>query len=566
MRRSTSGRRRWFAGLGLGLCALVTLSASGQPDSAYAGQPLPGAKLSSAELRIIVEAAKSCPTLTPARLAGQVMAASQFDASPVDALKAVGGKGTAGLTPQVWKQWAPWEDASSRDSKASILALAHEMCDLVGQLRVVKITGDPWQLALAAHWVGMEPVIGVAGVPAGAREYVDTVGRYAQWYALQPEFGGSGDPDPETTLTNPQVADVPALPVPGEYVKAVVSAGKTCAAMPAARIAAQLMAASGFDAQKLGPSGEQGIAQFLPQIWVKYVPPSANTAWSPTAAIPALGTTMCALVKEMAGRDKDTYALALAAFHQGDSELTAADVAGSPGLTALAGLVRRYEVAYAKDVRLAAPAPATSTPPTQNPTPNPTKSTAKPKPTKTATTTKAPGRTNQPAIKAADGDGSGRVYGPYFIYDHGTHQCVDVPGVGAGPRDGPINQSTCLKTVKDNQEFAFVPRFIDSDGYQLYWIRNIVDGYCIDPPGTGAVASGTLLKETGCFDADNQYWRLEPTITAEGFQHYWLRNTASGLCLDVPGNADAGKDTQLALSYCQKNNDQDWALVQKSEW
>jgi len=564
MRRPTGGGRRWLVGVGLGLCALVTLASSAQPDSAYAGKPLPATKLSAAELSIVVDAAKSCPTLTPARLAGQVMAASQFDTSPVDAIKAVGGTGTAGLTPTVWKQWAPWADASSGDTKASILALAHEMCDLVGQIRVVKITGDPWQLALAAHRVGMESVIGAGGVPAGAREYVDTVARYATWYALQPQFGGKGDADPETTPAGPQVNDVPALPVPDQYVPAIVSAGKTCGAMPATRIAAQLMATSGFDAQKLGPSGEQGIAQFLPQVWVQYVPPSAATAWSASAAIPALGTTMCALVKETAGRDKDAYALALAAFQQGNSAVTAADVAGSPGLTALVGLIRRYEVGYLKDARLAAPAPAAT--PTPKPTPKSSAtSPAKPKATQT-TKSKAPGRTNQPPIKTADGDGSGRVYGPYFIHDHGTGRCIDIPGTGAGPTEGPMNQSTCLPAADDNQEFGFVPRRTDADGYQLYWIRNVKDGHCVDPPGTGADAAETRLMENVCLDDDNQYWRLQRTITANGFQYYWLINTASGFCLDVPGDAAAGNETQLQLYPCQLGNDQDWALIERSEW
>ncbi|MEV4637769.1 RICIN domain-containing protein [Actinoplanes sp. NPDC049548] len=555
---ATLGGRRLAALAALGLAALVTLAASGRPDSAYAGQALPGAEVSPDQVKVLVEAAKSCPALTPARLAGQVMAASQFGTEPVEAVSAAGGRGPAGLTPKVWHRWAPWADARQTDTRASVLALAHGMCDLVGQLRLVKVPGDQWRLALAAHRVGMAPVIQAATVPAAAREYVDTVERYAIWYALQPAFGGSGDPAPSTRPVDPQVTEAPLVPVPDAYVAAVVAAGRVCKDVPAPRVAAQLMATSAFDPQRLGPAGQQGIAQFLPQTWVRYVPPSGATPWSPTAAIRALGTTMCAIAEEMAPRAEDPYPLALAAFQRGDSSIGRDDLDGSKSLTALVQLVHRYETEYAKDARLTAapkPAPSASATPRESGKPAP-------KPTKTH----APGRSNQPPVKAADGDGSGRVYGPYFLHNNGTGQCMDVPGSGSGERDGPINQSPCLKSTEDNQEFAFVPRFVDGDGYQLYWIRNVVDGYCVDPPGVAEVPDGTRLNETGCFDDDNQYWRLEKTITVGAFQHYWIRNAASGLCLDVPGDADAAKDTQLALSACHENNDHDWALVQKSEW
>ncbi|MFI7539836.1 RICIN domain-containing protein [Actinoplanes sp. NPDC049599] len=563
MKRPTPGSRKLVTAAALGLAALITLAASARPDAAAAVPALPGAEVSDADLRILVEAAKSCPALTPARLAGQVMAASQFSGDPVQAVSAAGGRGAAGLTPQTWRKWAPWQNAKQTDSKASIVALAHGMCDLVGQLRVVKLTGDQWRLALAAHRVGMAPVIQAATVPAGAREYVDTVERYAVWYALQPQFGGSGDPSPASSPTDPAVADVPLLPVPDQYVAAVVEAGRICRAVPPTRIAAQIMATSAFDAQKLGPAGQQGIGQFLPQVWVRYVPQSSSTPWSDQAAVKALGTTMCAMVKEHAKQGKDAYPVALAAFRRGDSSVrNKADVAGSASLTALVTQVARYEGEYLKDVRLVRPAAAPSTPAKPTPTSDPT--TSAPKPTKTGSSTA--GRSNQPPIKAADGDGSGRVYGPYYLHNHGTGLCVDIPGYGAGPRDGPVNQAPCLPKIEDNQEFAFVPGPVDGDGYQLYKIRNIDSGYCLDPPGLGSNPGGTPLSETGCFDGDNQDWRLEKSIKVGKFQHYWLRNAASGMCLDVPGDANAPKDTRLALSPCQKKNDHDWSLVQKAEW
>ncbi|MEV6846527.1 RICIN domain-containing protein [Actinoplanes sp. NPDC051411] len=536
------------------------MATSAANNSASAADPLEGSRVSSDDLRTLVSAAGSCPTLTPARLAGQVMAASQFSGQPVAAMKEVGGQGPAALTTQVWAKWAPWQGAQPTDREASIVALAHDMCQLVGQVRVVKIDGDQWDLALAAHRTSMEAVVSAGAVPDSTQEYVDTVERYAAWYALQPEFGGSGVAAP-TATTDPQVVEDPVVPVPDALVPAVVAAGKVCPEMPPSRIAAQVMATSGFDQQKLGPTGEQGIAQFLPQTWVRYVPPSdSSTPWDPKTALPALGKTMCALVK-----DDGEYSTALATFTQGSA------AADTPAVAKLADVVERDATEYAKDARLQVKAPS-ATP--HSPSPDASTSTladgkapvagATTPGTTTATTKPAKASSkpagDQPPVK---GSGSGASYGPYFIYDSATTQCFDIPGYGAGPRDGPVNQAPCAKTAPDNQKYAFVPRGKDANGNQEYWIRSVTDNYCVDPPGTGAAAPESQLDETGCFDQDNQYFRLQPTFSSGGRQYYWIVNTASGLCVDVTGVKPTAPDTRLALWTCTEGDDQDWALVKK---
>jgi hypothetical protein len=563
MTRMFVGSRRLAAVTVLGLAALVTLAASARPDAASAVEALPGAEVSAADLSILVEAAKSCPALTPARLAGQVMAASKFSSDPVSAVSAVGGRGTAGLTPQVWRKWAPWEDAKATDKKASVIALAHGMCDLFGQLRVVKIPGDQWRLALAAHRVGMAPVIDAAAVPASTREYVDVVERYALWYALQPAFGGTGVAAPATVPVGPAITQAPVVRVPDQLLAAVVVAGKSCKAMPPARIAAQIMATSGFDARKLGADGQQGIAQFLPQVWVQYVPTSSATPWDPDAAVSALSTTMCAMIKKTAKVDSENaYALALAAFRRGDESIkTNQDLSGSQPLTQLVDLVKHYETEYAKDTRLTVRTPAPSSSSSAKGTRPGTEAKT---PTKKGNPTSS--RTNQPPIKGKDGDGSGRVYGPYFIFDNGTAQCVDAPGTGAAKNLDPISQNQCVKDQDDNQEFSFVPRAVDSNGNQLYWIRNIDGGYCLDLMGVDPPKFEDKLVTTDCHDNDNQDWRLQKTITVNKLQYYWIINASSGLCLDVPGEANAWAGVQLQMSPCHANDDDDWSLVQKSEW
>jgi hypothetical protein len=161
-----------------------------------AGLSLPGedsnqaVPVSAADLAVIVSAAQSCPAVTAPRLAGQLMAASAL--KPSASSSAVpGGAGIAGLSDAVWKKWAPAAQANRGSTADNIVALAHDMCDLTGQARAARIAGDAWRAALGAFHSGMAAVIAAGGVPADARDYVDTVSRYAAWYARRPEFSGT---------------------------------------------------------------------------------------------------------------------------------------------------------------------------------------------------------------------------------------------------------------------------------------------------------------------------------------------------------------------------------------
>ncbi|GAB2943770.1 hypothetical protein GCM10027280_35540 [Micromonospora polyrhachis] len=162
--------------------------------------PLPGVAVPPGYLRPITEAAGSCPTLTPAKLAGQLMAESRFVA---DATTARAGRGLAGLTDDEWRTWQPWSGVDQGDAEASVFALAHYLCHLIGQVREVKLEGEVWPLAVAAYHSGMPAVISANGVPDGARDYVVRTGRYAAWYALNTGFNESAllAAGPETTAT-----------------------------------------------------------------------------------------------------------------------------------------------------------------------------------------------------------------------------------------------------------------------------------------------------------------------------------------------------------------------------
>jgi len=352
----------------IGLVGVVATAGFG---SATAGETqLPGRPVPVAEARTIAAAALSCPALTPAKLAGQLMAGSGFDT----AARNGGGAGLAGLTDVTWQRWKPRVSAQRTDPDANITALAHLTCDLVGQMRQAGIGGDPWRLALGAYHSGIDAVRAAKGVPGPARQYVDTVAAYAAWYAHQP-IGAAPSPNP-SKIPNGVVPShgTPPVRVPDDYVPMVLAAGRDCPAVTPPRIAAQLMASSGFNPNLLGAQGGQGIAQFTPERWARSAPYAAASVWDPSVAVPALGRVMCELVGETAGLGKDPYVSALAAFQAGpDAVRQAGGVPDAPGVRAYLDLVAGYATYYGTDTRLGGrPAGVPSRTPSAAPAPSAT--------------------------------------------------------------------------------------------------------------------------------------------------------------------------------------------------
>ena len=349
------------------LAGVGVILTSDKTPKARAGTPVPAALRQP-----IATAALSCPTLTPARLDGQLMAASGFNqtATSID-----GGKGIAGLTDAAWARWAPDPQATRTDPASTVLALAHQMCDLVGAVRAAKVSGDPWRNALAAYRVGTDAVVKAHGAPPTATAYVDLVASYAAWYAVQPA------PSRSINLAGGNGYG-PALPVPAAYLHLVRGAGRACAAVTPSRVAGQLMAASGFQPDLLGPAGAVGVAQFLPDTWAQYAPSATASPGDPNAAIPALGSAMCDLIRQLAPIGGDPYQLALAAFRLGSQPVRQAGKV--PESTEVGDFVKAalgYAQAYATDPTLSAGqlasaagpsgSPATSTPPSAGQAGNP---------------------------------------------------------------------------------------------------------------------------------------------------------------------------------------------------
>ncbi|WP_432837403.1 RICIN domain-containing protein [Dactylosporangium sp. CA-092794] len=301
---------------------------------------LQGDPIDDETARTVSLAALSCPQLSGPRLAGQLMANAELEAGgagPGPADTAV-----AALNDKVFKVWKPWPNAMPQDHSATVFALAHYMCDLAGQVRLTKAPGDRWRLALAAYRSGVPAVQAAKGIPAGARSYVDEVESYTAWYEQQPAFG-SGDKTPATASTAGLVVGAsPVSPaaIPDDYLPAVRAAGATCAQVTPARIAAQLMAASGFDPNRRSAEGAMGIAGFRTDVWSDYAPRSASP-WDPDSAVSVLGIALCDLVATFTPMGGNAFDTALAAFRTGTTAVRQAG--GVPRVPGVADYVRRVD-------------------------------------------------------------------------------------------------------------------------------------------------------------------------------------------------------------------------------
>ncbi|MDR7322258.1 MULTISPECIES: lectin-like domain-containing protein [Catenuloplanes] len=346
---------------GLAIVTLVAATISWGVAIA-ADDDLTGRTVDDRQLAAVLTAAHSCPMLSAHRLAGQLMAESGLDAAA--ARTESGGSGLAGLDDEDWKKWAPWPGAARTDTYAAVLAMAHKMCSLSGELRLAGLSGDTWRLSLAAYRSGQAAVVAAKDVPEEATGYVDRAAGYASYYEKLPQFGRAGAPLAEDTSGAPE-----AKPLPEEYVKLVATAGTRCPEISAATVAAQLMAGSGFDPNHLGAAGREGIAQFRGDVWERYGP--RGSVWDPAVAIPAVGTALCILTAELDGVEGDPYMLALAAFNSGPDTVRRAG--GIPDAVTRSHLqkVTDYTSYYRLDTRIggtpASPGPSGSASPSPGP-------------------------------------------------------------------------------------------------------------------------------------------------------------------------------------------------------
>jgi len=492
--------RRTTAGFIAGLAALSTVVATiGFGAASARDDDLIGQPVSDEQLAVIVAAAESCPMLNPARVAGQLMAESGLDAGADTTTS--GGQGIAGLDSQDWQDWAPWPAAERADVEANVIALARQMCQLSGRLRVAEVPGDQWWLALAAFHTGLDTVTDAGGVPDPALTYVGQASGYAAYYSKLPQFGGSGD-EPADTNRQPKA-------IPTEYVELIVEAGSACPAVTAPAVAASLMALSGFDATLVGADDRQGIAQFTTELWQEHGPADASPM-VPAAAIPAFGTAMCALVESFGDAEGDVYLMALAAYHAGVDAVRQTDGPLDKETENLLESVQRLTDFYAMDARM-----TTDASPSPSATPSPSASSS---PSTSPTPAASP--TGSPKSRSA----------------------TTPPGTASTRPAAPPPSPRATKNPPKQTTPAAPPAPVrPSNTYQLVGKET---GLCVS---AGAGSDGTRLTLQRCAENKSQWWQLRSDGTIR----------ANGLCMDVAwGASEDGTPVQVA--YCSGHPAQNW--------
>jgi hypothetical protein len=532
---SRPGRLIVGAGLVLALLTIGVAAGAAVIDGTSDPAGPPATEVPADQVDAIARAALSCPTLTAARLAGQLMAASGFR---LDATTPAGGSGVAGLTDAQWATWVPWTGAVRHDPAAETTALAHLMCSLAGQVREQGLAGDLWEPTLGAYRAGVAAVATAHGVPGSAADYVHTVTGYAAWYASHdpgtPSQPASPAPVPTGSATAPK-------PVPGDLVQLVVSAGRECPQITAARIAGQLMAASGFESDLRGTDGGQGIAQFLPTLWSRYAG-AGQSPFAPATAIPTLGTAMCSLTSALNGLTDDPYPIALASFKDGP-QISAPETTAGAGGDHFADQVVAYSAYYARDPRLAV-APASSSPAAGaaagNTGANPAGATTDP----VAAAPAAPGTPAagsaatgpaKAATSTAKGTTSTKGTTPTYAIQVFGARCITVPTAADGTQ---LEIRTC--SGAGNQKWA-----TGSDGT----LRS--RGLCMDL-AWGSSDNGTAVQVAACNGGSAQHFYVNSSND--------LVNADLGKCVDVVDNANTN-GARLQLWDCTGATNQKWTKI-----
>ena len=136
--------------------------------------------------------------------------------------------------------------------------------------------------------------------------------------------------------------------------------------------------------------------------------------------------------------------------------------------------------------------------------------------------------------------------------------CVDLPGPGNIAPDTKVQDAACERD--DNQEWVLNRVSQGGDSADLYLIRNTRSGLCLDLPYYGPAPAG---KRVGVFHCDgskedNQLWRLHKRSGGG----YWIRNSKSGdMCLDVARTSKEGtKNAVVMISKCDEAGDQQWGF------
>jgi hypothetical protein len=566
-RRLTASRRARLevTALGVALVLLIGVVAAVPPAIADAHR-LPGTPVPEAELASVVAAATSCPTLTAPRVAAQLMALTGFSTSAT-------GSDIAGVTDVDWTRWKPRSSAERDDTGDNIIALAHQTCQMVGQLRQAGLGGDMWAPAIAAQRGGVQAVIAAKGVPAGQKTFVGNATGYAAWYADQTQFdSNAATPSPSADASARTGTDSTAAgTVPPTLVSAINRAGGVCPEVTPVRIAAQLSAASNFDASLRTSQGE-GIAQFSTGMWAQYAGKN-DSVWNADEAIAVLGETMCDLTNQFSGfTGADPYTLALGAVQWGADTIRQAGGLPVTTVVQLAVKVKSLEATYQKDAQLngntaASPSPSSSASPGPSPSVTPS-APAGSAPAGSAPAGSAPSST--PAVTPSATSSPSpkpKLYDPsktYQLENGWAGAILELPGndVSTLPSGTRVQLWTNQQAQDQYWRIAAAP----ARGYVTITNYFLPKSLAVENNSTSN-QSKLVVEDKNPADT-NQQWKLSNA----GDGQVWITNHHSGKVIDLLGDDRAAPDSDgtwngyLVEQWDRQKSakDQKWLLVSRS--
>lgn len=153
-----------------------------------------------------------------------------------------------------------------------------------------------------------------------------------------------------------------------------------------------------------------------------------------------------------------------------------------------------------------------------------------------------------------------------ILYNVHTGRCAGLPGEGPGKPDGHVVQKEC-DLDEPNQRWNLEIAYEDHgpDEVQLFVIRNVADGYCMDLPGKGGQPIRTKVGGWYCDFTlqNNQLWWLDEPVPG----NYWIRSKSSNdYCLEVGGSASTRIGARLEIHECiTGRDDREWWILTAEE-
>ncbi|WP_329388050.1 RICIN domain-containing protein [Streptomyces sp. NBC_01716] len=216
--------------------------------------------------------------------------------------------------------------------------------------------------------------------------------------------------------------------------------------------------------------------------------------------------------------------------------------------------------------RPSSPVPSVSASPsvTKSPSPSPSSSKTKPAPLKPKPKPKPAEPEPEPTPTKPRATGPKFPTGPVLIKNEKFGTCVDLPGRGEGKQHGRVQDARpCDPTSADNQQWTLkrTHKGRGTGGADLYLIRNVKDGRCLDLYDDDPAPVSMRVNEFRCKAtlADNMLWWFHKRPNGT----YWIRNQMSGdMCLDISRTEkEKPANASLTIYPCDDRDDHQWRFV-----